>query len=245
MGVEAGSGLTMWQHATPNYFSTVYPYPPGADTVQVPFQSGATPLFGFYAALSGDFYLNSRWSVLAKFGYAEWRGEWNSTEPVDFDTNGVPGTIPVSSDLIFMLRTVALEGYMEYHFGGIRGFYLGAGLDVRALASNHYDLQRSITGGPANLSFVNFSTGSGTGNRSYTIGGEQPITTAIADLNLLAGIPLQLSDRWSINPEVGFTVPFMSIWTSTKQAEYAATSYGHGPEPIAVTGIIALRYRAQ
>jgi hypothetical protein len=37
----------------------------------------------------------------------------------------------------------------------------------------------------------------------------------------------------------------MSIWTSSKQAEYNSTTYGQGPEPIAITGILALRYRAQ
>ncbi len=245
VGVEAGTNYTPWQHAAPNYFSTVYPYPPGADTVQIPFHSGAKALFGFYAALSGNFFLNSHWSVLAKFGYSEWRGEWNSTEPVDFDTNGVAGTIPVSSDLVFMLRTVALEGYLEYHFCGTKGFYLGAGVAVRALASSHYDLDRSITGGPANLSFVDFSTGTGTGSRSYSIGGDQPITTSIADAKLLAGIPIPLSDRWSLCPELAFDLPLGSIWTSAKQAEYDASTYGNSPEPIAITGIIALRYQAQ
>lgn len=245
VGVEAGTNYTLWQHATPTYFSTIYPYPPGADTVQIPFHSGAKALFGFYAALSGNFFLNSQWSVLAKFSYGEWRGEWNSTEPVDFiDSNGASGTIPIQSDLVFMLRTVALEGYMEYHFCGTKGFYLGAGVAVRSLTS-HYDLDRSITGGPANLSFVDLSTGSGTGNRSYSIGGDEPISTAIADAKLLAGIPIQLSDRWSINPEVAFDLPLMSIWTSQKQAEYESTSYGHPPGPIAITGIIALRYQAQ
>ncbi len=245
VGVEAGTNLTLWQHATPTYFSTVYPYPPGADTVQVPFQTGATPLFGFYAGLNGNFYLNSKWSVLAKFAYAEWRGQWNSTEPIDFDTNGVAGTIPVSSNLVFMLRTVALEGYLEYHFCGTKGFYVGAGVDVRAIASSHYDLDRSITGGPANLSFVDFSTGRGTGDRSYSIGGEQPVATAIADLKLLTGIPFWISDRWSIDPEVAFDLPLMSIWTDSKQSEYASTTYGHGPEPLPITGIISLEYRAQ
>jgi|GEM_PF-2584901 len=245
VGFEAGSGLTLWQHATSTYFSTVYPFPPGADTVQVPFHNGATPLFGFYAALAGDFYLDSHWSIMAKFAYAEWRGEWNSTEPVDFDTNGVAGTIPVTSDLTFLLRTLALEGFLKYRFDAMGGFYLGAGLDVRALAASHYDLQRTIEGGPANLSFVDFSTGRGTGIRSYTIGGEQPIASAVADVNVLAGIPIQLSDRWSLDPEVSFGLPLMSIWTSSKQAEYASTSYSHGTEPVVVTGILALRFRAQ
>lgn len=246
VGVEAGTNYTIWQHATPNYFSTVYPYPPGADTVQIPFHSGAKSLLGFYAALSGNFYLNSTWSVLAKFSYSEWRGEWNSTESVDYvDSTGVAGTLPVSSDLVLMLRTVALEGYMEYHFSGLHGFYLSAGAAVRALASSHYDLDRSITGGPASLSFVDLSTGNGTGNRSYSIGGEQPITTAIADLKLLAGIPIALSDRWSIDPEVAFDLPLMSIWTSQKQSEYQSSRFGDAPEPLAVTGILSLEYQAQ
>jgi hypothetical protein len=245
VGFEAGSGVTIWQHATPTYFSTVYPFPPGADTVQVPFRSGATALFGFYAGLAGDFYLDSHWSILAKFAYAEWRGEWNSTEPIDFDTNGVAGTIPVTSDLTFLVRSLALEGFLKYRFEGMGGFYLGAGVDVRALATSHYDLQRTIEGGPSDLSFVDFSTGQGTGVRTYTIGGEQPVASAIADVNVLAGIPIQLSDRWSINPEVSFGLPLMSIWTSSKQAEYNSTTYGQGPEPIAITGILALRYRAQ
>ena len=244
-GFDIGTSLTSWQHGTPTYFATNYPFPPGSDTIHVPFSSGEKPLFGFYAALTELFYLDRHWSIETKFGYDEWRGEWSSTEGESFDTNGVAGTVPVSSDLVFLVRTMALMGTAEYHFSGLKGLYLGAGLGVRALITNHYDLDRSLQGGPPGLSFSDLSTGQGTGNRSYGIGGDQPISSAVADATLLAGYSVELNSKWYIEPQITLDLPLLSIWTSDKKSEYAASGFGNPPEPLAFTGILAIRYRLQ
>jgi hypothetical protein len=241
LGFEAGSGLTVWQNATPTFFATVYPFANPRDTIHVRFNSGVTPLFGFYGALRGDFYLDPHWSVLAKFGYAELRGNWESTEPVPFDTNGVIGTVPVASELTFMARTIFLDGMLKYRLDDA-GLYFAGGLALTAIASNHYDLTQTIEGDPADLSFRNFTTGQGSSVRDYGIGGEQPLTNAVLDLKLLAGIPVLTLGRWSLLTEAMFGAPLLNIWTTNRQNEYESAGLGSGPMPVTITGILALRY---
>jgi hypothetical protein len=242
IGFDVGTGLTVWQNATPTYFPTVYPYTAIPDTIHVPFNSGATPLFGFFLAVSGDFHLDPQWSILAKFGYAEKRGNWKSTESTEFDTNGTTGFVPVTSEFTFMLRTVFLEGYASYHFGDVYSPYAGLGISVVGLANNHYDLSQSIEGGPSNISFRNLSSRQSTGNRSYSIGGEEPAASALAELKIMAGYPIHLIGRWIMAPEIEFGYPLTNIWTSERLSEYQAAGV-NAPQPITLTGSIAFRYR--
>jgi len=241
LGFGVGSGLTVWQNATPTFFAIIYPFANPRDTIHVYFNSGATPLFGFYGALNGDFYLDPHWSVLAKFGYAELRGNWKSTEPVPFDTNGVIGTVPVTSELTFMARTIFLDGMLKYRLDDA-GLYFAGGLALTAIASSHYDLTQTIEGSSADLSFRNFTTGQGSGERDYGIGGDQPMTSAVLDLKLLAGLPIVSFGNWSLATEVTLGAPLLNIWSTNRQNEYEAEGYGSGPMPITISGILALRY---
>ncbi len=243
IGFEAGTGLTIWQNATPTYFATSYPFTAVPDTIHVPFRSGATPLFGFFAALSGDFVVAPSWSILAKFGYAERRGNWKSTEPIDYDADGTTGQVPVTSEVMFTLRTIFLEGFATYHFNPDLGPYIGGGVSVTAIANNHYDLTQSIEGDPANLGFRNLSSGQSTGQRSYGIGGEQQATSAILDVKALAGYSFKLIGRWVIAPEVELGYPLMSIWTEERRNGYEDSGFGGGPVPITLTASLSFRYR--
>jgi hypothetical protein len=242
LGFDLGTGLTVWQNATPTYFATTYPFTATPDTIHVRFNSGATPLFGFYGALSGDFYLDDHWSALSKFGYGERRGNWESTEDVPFDTNGVLASVPVTSEFTFMVRTIYLSGLLKYRLAENDGLYFGGGFAITALASNHYDLTQTIEDGPSDLGFRNFSSGQGIGARSYGIGGEQPVTNAVLDAQLLAGLPIFTTGRWTISSEVTLDYPLLSIWTSSKQSEYKSEGFGSGPVPITIIGVLALRY---
>src|ERR1051325_1695440 len=94
IGFDVGTGLTVWQNATPTYFPTVYPYTAIPDTIHVPFNSGATPLFGFFLAVSGDFHLDPEWSILAKFGYAEKRGIGDQQSPPRLTPTARPASYP-------------------------------------------------------------------------------------------------------------------------------------------------------
>lgn len=183
------------------------------------------------------------WSILAKFGYAERRGNWKSTEQTEFDTNGTSGFVPVTSEFTYMIRTVFLEGYAAYHFGGVYSPYAGAGLSIIGLANNHYDLTQTIEGGPSNIGFRNLSSGQSTGQRTYSIGGEEPAASAIAELKLMAGVPFHLIGRWIISPEIELGYPLVNIWTSERQSEYKAAGFSSGPQPVTITGSVALRYR--
>ena len=240
LGFDIGTGLTFWQNGTPTYFSTTYPYTSTPDTIHVRFNSGAKPLFGFYGSISGDFYLDNHLSILSKFGYGERRGDWESTEQVPFDSEGVISSVPVNSEFTFMVRTLYLSGLLKYRMND-DGLYFGGGFSVTALAANHYDLTQTIDGGPSDLSFRNFSSGQGSGVRSYGIGGEQPITNAILDVQAMAGLPLVTFGKWTLLSEVTFDYPLLSIWTSSKQSEYSSEGLT-APQPITIIGVLALRY---
>ncbi len=244
LGIDVGSGLTFWQHATPTYFATTYPYAGTPDTIHVQFPSGATPLFGFFAGISADFWLSEDWGIITKMNYNERRGEWNATVNELADTNGVFVNVPVTSDLVWMLRCISLEAYARYSFHSLHDLYVGAGLALTDIASDHYDLTQTL-GGPPQFSFMDFRSGSGTGIRSYGIGGSlsPELHRFFGEFKLLAGFPFYISARWLLAPEITLGIPFTSIWNSTGQADYQANGISNPTSPLTVTGLIALKYQ--
>ncbi len=246
IGVDVGAGYTMWQHGTPTYFATNYPYSSVPDTIHVGFPDGATPLFGFFVGLSADFWLNNNWGIIAKLNYNERRGNWNATTNTQGDANGVLTDIPVTSDFTWMLRCASIEGYARYKFTNLSDFYVGAGLAVTAILSDHYDLTQTISG-PAGYSFIQLGTGNGTGIQSYNIGGSlsSELVTMFAEFKLLAGFPFSIGTRWVLAPEVTLGLPLTSIWRPSAKADYQTNGIASPPSPVTITGLLTLRYQIQ
>ena len=244
-GIEVGSGLTMWEHATPTYFATTYPYTNGSpDTIHVPFTTGFTPLFGWFAGISADIWYSEHWGLLAKLNYNERRGNWKETSPTEADINGVSTAVPVTNDLTYMLRDLSLEAYAKYRLPALSGLYLGAGLAATGIIYDHYDLDQTIDAG-SNVSFRNLSTGQATGIQTYGVGNSLGNQHVFLEAKLLAGMPFSLGaeSRWTINPELTLGVPLTSIWSSDARASYQANGIPSPIEPLTITGLLAFRYR--
>ena len=246
IGIDVGAGLTTWQHATPTYFATNYPYTAVPDTIHAWFPNGSTPLFGFFVGLSADFWLSENWGIIAKLNYNERRGNWNATTTTQADSNSILLNVPLTSDFTWMLRCASLEGYARYRFTSLSDFYLGAGLAVTAIMSDHYDLTQTL-GGPSQFSFTELGTGSGTGVRSYSIGGslKSQLVSVFAEAKVLAGFPFQIGNRWVLAPEVTLGIPLNSVWSSSAKSDYQANGIADPVNPLTITGMITLRYQIQ
>jgi hypothetical protein len=238
IGIDVGAGLTTWEHGTPTYFATNYPY--SGDTIHVWFPNGAKPLFGFFAGISADFWLSENWGIIAKLNYNERRGNWNATTPIQADSNGVLATVPVTNDLTWMLRCASLEAYARYKFTSLSDFYVGAGLALTGILSDHYDLTQTL-GGSQEFTFEH----AGSAIRSYSVGGSlsSELVSMFGEVKLLAGFPFYLGNRWVLAPEVTLGIPVTSIWNSSAKADYQANGITDPSNPLTISGMITLRYQ--
>ncbi|HWF44015.1 MAG TPA: hypothetical protein VG537_05190 [Candidatus Kapabacteria bacterium] len=238
IGIDVGAGLTTWQHATPTYFATQYPY--SSDTIHAWFPNGAKPLFGFFAGISADFWLSENWGIIAKLNYNERRGNWNATAITQGDSLGFLENVPVTNDLTWMLRCVSLEAYARYKFTSLSDFYVGAGLALTDIVSDHYDLTQTL-GGPPEFTFEH----AGTAVRSYSVGGSlsSELASMFGEVKLLAGFPFYIGNRWVLAPEVTLGIPITSVWNSSAKADYLANGITDPPTPLTISGMITLRYQ--
>lgn len=240
IGVEVGTTWTNFTNATPTYFPTAYPYTDILDTIHMQFPNGFTPLFAWHVGLSGDFTIAPNWGILGKLNYNERRGNWHSVVQIPADTLG---NIPLTSDLTLLLRYFSAELYVRYSMPKLNNFYVGAGLAIDALLSNHYDIEQSI-GGPAEYSFIDFRTGDGTGIKDYKMGRsfDKELNNFLGEFKLLAGYPIPLSYRWTLNPEITLGIPVTQLFSQSTRDEYSSLGYSGTPNPLTLTGILALRY---
>lgn len=241
IGIEVGTTFTNFTSATPTYFPTDYPYAAPGDTIHMQFPDGFSPLFAWHVGISGDFSLSRDWGLLGKVNYNERRGNWNSVSTIFVDDT--TPKIPITSDLTLLLRYFTAELYARYRFQSFYNVYVAGGLALDVLLSNHYDIEQTI-GGPPEYSFVDFRTGDGTGIRSYKMGRsfDDELNSYLGEVKFLAGIPIPLGYRWSLNPEVTIGIPVTQLFSSTTRSEYRSLGFSSTPNPLTLTGILALRY---
>lgn len=241
LGVEIGTGLTSFLNATPTMFPVRYPYSDG-DTIHLRFPDGHSPLFGFYIGLSADWSISRSWSILGKVHYNERRGNWESTMPMPYIGFEGPTTAPLTNELTLIMRYLAIEGYGKYAFASMDDLYVGAGLSIGALLSNHYDMRQTL-GGPPEVSFVDFGTGQATGIKDYRVGYEfgEELRKLLLDLKLLVGYPIPIGNRWSLNPEITLAFPLTQVFSESAEKTYRSAGVNETPNPLTITGILALR----
>jgi hypothetical protein len=244
VGLELGSGLSFWQHSTPVYFATRYPYAFEADTIHTWFPSGAAPLFGFFFGATADFSLSQAWGLIAKLNYNERRGNWNGDAKVECDMNGTTGLVTVNNDLTWMLRCVSLEAELRYSIASLHDLYLGAGFAATAIASDHYDLNQSIDG-PPECSFLDISTGQSTGVRAYGIGGslKDELAGMFVETKALIGYPIYIGARWRVDPQMTIGYPLTAIFNANARNEYNRNGVASVPKPVTVTALLSVRYQ--
>lgn len=242
LGIEIGTGLTNFLNATPTMFPVNYPYSDGPDTIHMRFRDGFTPLFGFHFGVAGDFALSDRWSILAKVNYNERRGNWESTEEMGYIGPNGNATAPLTSELTLLLRYLTIEAFAKHTFHSFDDLYLGGGFAVSALISDHHDIRRTL-GGPEDLSFNDFGTGAATGIKDYRVGYsfDDELSSTLLELKALVGYPIPIGYRWTLNPEVTLAFPLTQIFTSETQDLYRRAGYNATPNPLTITGILALR----
>ena len=244
IGIELGSGLTYWQHSTPLYFPTDYPYGETGDTIHTWFPGKAHPLFGFFIGATADFAISNAWGVIAKINYNERRGNWTGSALTECDMNGGVGTVTINNDLTWMLRCVSVEAELRYAFASLHDLYLGGGLAATTITSDHYDLTQTIDG-PPECTFLDLGTGQGTGIRSYGIGRSMKsrLTSTFAELKALVGYPFYIGSRWRLDPQITFGYALTPIFNSAMRDEYAANGVSSAPKPMTFTGLLSLRYQ--
>jgi hypothetical protein len=244
LGVELGTGLSWWQHSTPVYFATDFPYTYDEDTIHVWFPDGAKPLFGFFVGVTIDVSLTQAWGVIGKINYNERRGNWTGTSQTLCDMTGGLRPINVDNDLTWMLRCVSMEAELRYGFASLNDLYVGAGGAATVITSDHYDLNQSIDG-PPECTFLNLSTGASTGIRAYGIGRsiKDQLATTFVELKGLVGYPFYLSTRWRLDPQVTLGYALTPVFNADARAGYTANGVPSPPKPLTVTGLLSLRYQ--
>lgn len=244
VGLELGSGISMWQHSRPVYFATEYPYGYDVDTIHVWFPDGANPLFGFFFGATIDVALTQQWGLIGKVNYNERRGNWKGAYTTECDMNGTVQPIQIDNDLTRMLRCVSVEAELRYAFASLHDLYLGGGLAATTITSNHYDLNQSVDG-PPECSFLNISTGNGTGIRAYGIGRsmKDQLTSVFAELKGLVGYPIYIGTRWRLDPQVTIGYALTPIFNAQARDAYASEGVSSAPRPLTFTGLLSLRYQ--
>jgi len=244
IGIEVGATYTTFQNATPSFFPTEYPYSPIADTIHAWFPSGYKAGIGLHLGVAADFAISRYWGILAKVNYNERRGSWNATTSISgIDSTGNPINVPLTNDMTLILRYLSVEVMARYSFKSLDWFYLGAGLSADWMTSNNYTITQTL-GGPSNISFVDEGTGSGTGIRKYSLTNSfgSVLNRWLGEVKVLAGFPIMIGHRWSLNPEVTIGIPFTQLMSSGMHTAYQKEGLSSTPNPLTFAGILALRY---
>ncbi len=243
IGIDAGVTITPFLNATPTYFATNYPYADIPDTIHMRFPDGASAGVGYTIGAAADFGIADDWGILAKINYSLLRAGWHSVSMEQGVTDRDYVIVPVTNDLQLTLRYLNVDLMLRHSFRSLKYFYLGAGFEYGQLLSNNYAITQSL-GGPTNLSFVNFSTGQGTGIRSYTLSNSfnNTFATSRFAIKLLAGFPIRIGHRWTLNPEASAAFPLNQLFNTSARADYQANGFSATPNPLLITLTIGLRY---
>jgi hypothetical protein len=244
LGIEIGTTLPMWMSAEPTMFVVKYPYSDGPDTTHMRFPDGFQPLFGMHFGIAADFSITEAWSILTKLNYNDRRGNWNTTEQLEYDDGtGNSAFAPLTNDYTLTLRYITLEAFAKYSFESLGGLCLGGGPAFNFKFFDHYDVRQTL-GGPEDLSFVDFSTGQATGVRDYRVGYEydKELNSFLFELKALVGYPIPIGYRWTVNPEITVALPITQVFSSSARDTYKLDGFNNTPNPLTLAGILALRY---